>query len=83
MKDIFTEIYNIPIVALSNFNNTVVMGSVVTALILTIPLYPLTKKFVVYYREKIDPKFEKFKIVQMVKGSKLYGLYEKTMGSGV
>jgi hypothetical protein len=38
------------------------------------------KYFVKYYREKIDPKLQKLKIVQIVRGSTFYRLYEKIRG---
>ncbi len=77
LKGFYTSLYNIPVIALSRFNNTVVMGSLVTSIILLIPVYLLTIKGVNYYRENIDPKFQKWKIVQVVKGSKFYSIYEK------
>ena len=82
MQSFYTEMYNIPILALSHFNNTVVMGSLAFSVILVFPMIPATKKGVVYYREKIDPKFQKFKVVQALKGSKIYGFYSKLKGMG-
>ena len=82
MNGLYTEMYNIPILALSRFNNTVVMGSLISSIILVFPMIPLTKKGVVQYREKIDPKFQKFKVVQALKGSKIYGFYTKLKGMG-
>jgi uncharacterized protein (TIGR03546 family) len=73
-------LFNIPIVALSRYNNTVVMGSLVISLILILPVFFLMKYFVKYYREHIDAKLQKLKIVQIVKGSKFYKIYEKIRG---
>ena len=80
LKSFWTTLYNFPVVALSRYNNTVVIGSFVISLLLIIPVFPFIKYFVKYYREKIDPKFQKLKIVQIVKGSKFYNLYEKIRG---
>lgn len=77
MKGFYTTLYNIPVIALSRFNNTVVMGSLVSSLILLVPVYLLTIKGVVFYRKNIDPQFQKWKIVKVVKGSKFYSIYEK------
>jgi len=74
---LWTTLYNIPVVALSRYNNTVVMGSLVVAILFIVPFYFFSKKFVIVYREKIDPKLQKLKIVQVVKGSKFYSIYEK------
>lgn len=77
LKSLWTTLYNIPVVALSRYNNTVVMGSLTIAILFIFPFYIFSKKFVVVYREKIDPKFQKLKIVQIVKGSKFYSIYQK------
>jgi uncharacterized protein (TIGR03546 family) len=76
LKSLWTSLYNVPVLSLTRFNNTIVMGSLVSALILLLPVYVSTKRFVLVYREKIDPVFQKWKLVQAVKGSKLYGMYE-------
>lgn len=80
MQDFYTELYNIPIIALSNFNNTVTMGSFISSLILFFPMFLLGKNFTVFYREKLNAKVQKLKIMQIIKGSKIYGLYEKFGG---
>jgi len=82
LNGLWTWLYNIPIIALSKYNNTIVMGSLVVSLILTLPVYFLVKKGVVAYRENIDSRMQKWKIVQMVKGSKIYSLYTKIRNIG-
>ncbi|MBN1408260.1 MAG: TIGR03546 family protein [Calditrichaceae bacterium] len=73
-------LFNIPIVALSRYNNTVVMGSLLVSILLILPVFFFMKYFVKYYREHIDAKLQKLKIVQIVKGSKFYKIYEKIRG---
>jgi len=58
------------------------MGSLVSSLILTIPFFFLVRSGVIYYRENIDTKMQKWKIVQVVKGSKIYSFYEKIRNLG-
>lgn len=77
LKAFWTSVYNFPILGLSRFNNTVVMGSLVASLILLVPVFFISKKGVIAYREKIDPKFQKWKLIQAVKGTKIYSVYEK------
>ena len=77
LRGVYTSMYNIPVIALTKFNNTVVMGSFVSSLILLLPVYFLTKMGVLAYREKVEARVQKLKIVQMLKGSKVYSLYEK------
>ena len=77
LKDIFTWLYNVPILALSNFNNTVVMGSLITSIILLIPVFIMVKKGVIQYRATVLDRMEKWKIVKAIKGTKVYGWYSK------
>lgn len=82
LKGLWTTLYNIPVIALSKYNNTVVMGSLASALVLSLPVFLLVKKGILYYRENIDSKMQKWKIVQVVKGSKLYSIYQKIKNLG-
>ncbi|MCF8261666.1 MAG: TIGR03546 family protein [Melioribacteraceae bacterium] len=77
LRDFYTTISHSPIIGASRFNNTVVMGSLVVSIILFVPMYFLVKRGVLSYREKLEPKFQKLKIVQVIKGSKFYELYDK------
>jgi uncharacterized protein (TIGR03546 family) len=69
--------YNAPIAPLTRFNNTVVMGSFVIALVLTIPVYVGMRRFVVAYRTHIHSRIEKLKIYQIIHRSTLYQWYER------
>ncbi|RPI02030.1 MAG: TIGR03546 family protein [Calditrichaeota bacterium] len=66
-----------PVLAWANLNNTVVLGSLVVSLVLLLPMFFFTKWWVRLYRDKVDVHVQKFKIVQLIKGSKLFGLYQK------
>ena len=67
--------YNTPVIALSNFNNTVVLGSFTGWLIVTIPVFFFSRIGVNKYREHLYSKLEKTKLFKAVKASKLYKLY--------
>jgi uncharacterized protein (TIGR03546 family) len=69
---VWTTLYNVPVFPLTRFNNTVLLGSLVASIVLTVPLYILMKKFVVLYREKLSEKLKRWKIVQVIKGSRLF-----------
>jgi len=77
LKGFYTTLYNVPIIALSKFNNTVVMGSLISSLLLMPVIYFFMKKFVIVYRTNLEPKVQKLKIVQSLKASKLFNFYEK------
>ena len=67
--------YNTPIVALTNFNNTVVLGSFVGWLVLTVPIFFVSRLGVVRYRKHLYDRLTGTKLFQAVKASKLYKLY--------
>ena len=83
LNDFWTWLYNVPVLALSKFNNTVVMGSLVSSIILMLPVYFMVKIGVVNYREKIDVKIKNWKFIKLIKGTKIYSLYEKIRDLGV
>jgi len=57
----WTELFNMPIVPYSRFNNTVVMGSLLSAIVFAIPMYLLSKKGIISYRETLAPRVENSK----------------------
>ncbi len=77
LHGLWTFLYQFPIVALSRYNNTVVMGSLVVSLILFLPVLFLMKYFVINYRNHLDPKFQRLKIVKLFKATKFYSVYKK------
>jgi len=82
LHNLWTSLYNIPVVALSRYNNTVVMGSLATALVLLLPLYFLSRAGVIQYRKKIESKVQKLKIMQVIKSSSIYNFYQKLKALG-
>lgn len=76
LKATFQNWYNTPWMAATRFNNTIVMGSLFVGLAGSVLVFPFMLWFVGFYREKLKPGVEKLKIVKMLKGSKLYKLYE-------
>lgn len=74
----WTTLYNMPIVPFTRFNNTVVLGSLVISLLVCIPLHIATKKFIVFYREKLAQKAQKWKIITILKSTGIYKLYTRT-----
>ena len=82
LKGFWTMLYNAPVAPLSRFNNTVVMGSFISALVLFLPVYIGMKKFVVAYRASVGKKIEKWKVYQWVKRSTLVQWYEKLRDLG-
>lgn len=76
MQQIWTNMYNSEWWALTEFYNTVVMGSFVSSLILCIPMFYLSKYGVGQYRTHIHAKVQKWKVVKAFKGTKFYSIYQ-------
>ncbi len=77
LKGLWTSLYNMPIVPFTRFNNTVVMGSLLIAILLIFPAYHFSKKGIVAYRENLAERIEKSKLVKTIKGSSLFRWYVK------
>lgn len=56
LQDTWTSMYNNELWAITKFYNTVVIGSFISALVLCVPMFPLTKVGVVQYRKHIHEK---------------------------
>lgn len=72
---LWTWMYNTPVLALTNFNNTVVLGSFVVWLLAFVPLFFLLRVLVTRYREAVYARLQRTRLFQAVKASKAYNLY--------
>lgn len=75
LKSLFTLLYNMPIVPMTRFNNTIVMGSGVVSLLLTPFVYLSSRVLIVNYRVKVVAKFQETKAWKAVKATSFYKWY--------
>ncbi len=75
LRPMWTALDNVPGLALTNFNNTVVLGSFVMWLVLCIPLYFAARVGVVRYRETIGKKVMGSRLYKAITASKIYNVY--------
>lgn len=75
LRGLWTAMYNMPIVPLTNFNNTVLLGSLVFALVCFVPLFLATRWAVVRYRATIGERVRQSKFYRAVMASKVYNVY--------
>jgi len=73
----WTKLYNLPLIPLFKFNNTVVLGSFVFSLIFAIPVFFLFRTGVIHYRISLEPRIQKLKIVHIIRTNKIYRSYQK------
>ena len=77
LRRFWTTLYNLPVFPISHFNNTVVLGSLIVSMVLALPVYLLARLGIIQYREKLDSKIQKLKLIKIVKGSKLFTIYTR------
>jgi uncharacterized protein (TIGR03546 family) len=72
---LWTWCYNTPIVAITNFNNTIVLGSVVVWAAALVPLFFVLRWLVTTYRATVYARLQRTKLFQAVKASRVYNIY--------
>jgi len=76
LRGLWTSMYNMPIVPLTNFNNTVVLGSLVFALLAAVPLFLLLRWAVARYRVTVGERVRQSKFYKALTASKVYNVYK-------
>ncbi len=71
----FTSLYNMPLVPLTNFNNTVTLGSLVFSVACFLPLFFAARWAVTRYRATIGERVRQSRWYRAVTASKLYNTY--------
>lgn len=77
LKPLFTELYNMPLVPLTKFYNSLVMGSGILGFLLSPVIFLIAKIGVHKYRQTILAKFQDTKFWKLVKATSLYQWYAK------
>lgn len=80
LEGLWTTLYNMTAFRLDRFNNSIVMGSLVTSLTLFAPLFFLFSMMIRQYRERVLGWIKRLKIVQTMKASRIYGIYDSLTG---
>jgi uncharacterized protein (TIGR03546 family) len=76
LRPLWTSWYNTPLVPYTNFNNTVVLGSVVGWLVLAVPIFFAAKYGVARYRATIGARVQQSKFYKAVTASQVYNWYK-------
>ena len=77
LQGLWTALYNAPLVPYTNFNNSVLMGSLVISLLAFYPVYWGGRVMVVKYRETVMERLNRLKIVHVFRASSLYKWYSR------
>ena len=76
LTPLWTSLYNMPVVPLTNFNNTVVLGSLAFALVFALPLFFVTRWGVARNRVTIGERVRQSKWYRTIMASKAYNVYK-------
>lgn len=77
LRPLLTEMYNMPLLPMTRFNNSVVMGSLVISILLSLPLFFIFKKMILKYRASFIAQYKESKIWKAFAATKFYGWYSK------
>jgi uncharacterized protein (TIGR03546 family) len=76
LRGLWTVWYNTPLLPYTNFNNTVVLGSVVAWLVLAVPIFFAARYGVARYRATVGERVRRSRFYQAVTASKAYNVYK-------
>jgi uncharacterized protein (TIGR03546 family) len=75
LREMWTAWYNTPWLPFTNFNNTVVLGSVVGWIVLTVPIFFGARWGVARYRATIGERVRQSKVYKAITASQVYNWY--------
>jgi uncharacterized protein (TIGR03546 family) len=75
LKPLWTSLYNLPVVPYTRFNNTIVLGGLVSGLLLFIPVYLLARAGVEGYRSRYRDKIRNSRFMKTLQASTFYKYY--------
>lgn len=77
LRPLLTELYNMPLLPMTRFNNSVIMGSLVISIVLSLPLFFIFKSMIIKYRSSFIAKYKESKVWKAFAATKFYGWYSK------
>lgn len=75
LRALWTDWYNIPVVPLTEFNNSVVLGSVVAWVLISVPIFFVARYGIARYRATIGARVSQHRLYKAVTASKVYNVY--------
>ncbi len=77
LRGLWTALYDLPIIPLTRFNNTVVLGNLILGLLLYAPLYFGFLKALSYYDARVRARVEAMPLIKALKGFDLFENYKR------
>lgn len=82
LEGLWTSLYNSTLWRLERFNNSIVMGSLVVSLLLSVPLYPALNWAIRKYRDHVMQWILRTRVMQAFTASRFYSMYQSVSGWG-
>ena len=82
LEGLWTSLYNSTLWRLERFNNSIVMGSLVVSLLLSVPLYPALNWAIRQYRDHVMQWVLRTRVMQAFTASRFYSMYQSVSGWG-
>jgi uncharacterized protein (TIGR03546 family) len=75
LRSFWTTLAGIPVVPLTNFDNSVTLGSTVIWLVLLVPMYFGLRFLVIHYRATLGEKVRRSRFYKALEASQVYNFY--------
>lgn len=75
LQSLWTRVDGTPVLALTSFTNTVVLGSLLGWLVLAVPIFLAARTGVVWYRANLAARLHSTRVYQALVASRLYNVY--------
>ncbi|WP_455209563.1 TIGR03546 family protein [Kaarinaea lacus] len=80
LQDMWTSMYNQTVWRIAHFNNTLTLGSLVSAVVIAVPMVFISNFLIKNYRQHILAWVRKTRLAQFLKASRLYRTYHALAG---
>ena len=86
LTPLWTAVYNVPLMAFTGFNNTIVMGNTLIGLILMVPVFKGSKRLVLWYRTlpfstwAVEKLAESKTLTHAFKGFNIFDIFSRFKG---
>jgi uncharacterized protein (TIGR03546 family) len=75
LHGLWTAMYNMPLVPLTRFNNSIVLGAGIVTILASPFVYFISKALIIKYRQTVVERFKQSKFWKAVKATSLYSWY--------
>lgn len=77
LRPLFTTLYQMPLVPMTRFNDSIVMGSMLVSFVLIMPAFFVFKSLIIKYRLNVVAKFKQTKFWKVFTATSFYKWYVK------